>query len=118
MGWINDETRKRFQWPWTVSHTFVGLMWITYVWSVWIAKGIDPNDHGMWFGSISKAGYEAAGELDTTAVIENGEWERLVSMIFLHGGLVHLLFNTMAIVNLGKLLEAFSTQRRCLFALL
>ncbi|ARS37928.1 hypothetical protein CA264_17410 [Pontibacter actiniarum] len=35
-----------------------------------------------------------------------GEWWRLLTSMFLHGGLVHLLFNMVALVNIGTQLEA------------
>ncbi|WP_299758792.1 rhomboid family intramembrane serine protease [uncultured Pontibacter sp.] len=35
-----------------------------------------------------------------------GEWWRLFTSMFLHGGLLHLLFNMLALVNIGTQLEA------------
>ncbi|WP_089317944.1 rhomboid family intramembrane serine protease [Pontibacter ummariensis] len=35
----------------------------------------------------------------------SGEWWRLLTCTFLHGGILHLLFNTLALVSIGRQLE-------------
>ena len=41
-----------------------------------------------------------------------GEWWRLISPIFLHGGLVHIMFNSMMLLQLGPFVEAeYGTER-------
>jgi membrane associated rhomboid family serine protease len=40
------------------------------------------------------------------------EWWRLITPVFLHGGLLHLIFNSMVLVRLGPLVEEeFGTER-------
>ena len=39
------------------------------------------------------------------AVLQHGQWWRLVSSMFLHGGFLHLLFNGWALIQLGGLFE-------------
>lgn len=41
-----------------------------------------------------------------------GEWWRIVTPVFLHGGLLHFVFNSMALVQLGPLVEdEYGTER-------
>ncbi len=44
------------------------------------------------------------------------EWWRLLTSMFLHGGLLHLLFNMMALVNIGAQLEAMVGRTQFLLA--
>jgi rhomboid protease GluP len=45
-------------------------------------------------------------------VVAYGEWWRLVVPIFLHGGLLHFAFNSMALLQLGPMVEEeFGTER-------
>lgn len=41
------------------------------------------------------------GALSGTRVIENGEWYRLFTALFAHFGIIHLLFNSMALNAIG-----------------
>jgi rhomboid protease GluP len=44
--------------------------------------------------------------------IQLGEWWRIVTPVFLHGGLLHFVFNSMALVQLGPLVEEeYGTER-------
>lgn len=46
------------------------------------------------------------------AILVHDEWWRLITANFLHGGLLHLAFNTMSLFNLGPLAEEiFGTYR-------
>lgn len=47
------------------------------------------------------------GALIPVAVTEYGQWWRLLTAAFLHGGLMHLVFNLYALRGLGMLLEHF-----------
>ncbi len=50
-----------------------------------------------------------------TAIMENGEWWRLISSMFLHIGLLHLLMNMLAIFYLGTAVEKIYGSIRFLF---
>lgn len=42
----------------------------------------------------------------------SGEWFRLITPIFLHGGLLHIVFNSIVLLQLGPLVEAeYGTER-------
>lgn len=47
-----------------------------------------------------------------------GEWWRLLTSMFLHGGILHLLLNMMALVNIGMQLEALVGKTQFLLAYL
>lgn len=45
------------------------------------------------------------GAKHNNAIIFHGEYYRLVTSMFLHGGIVHLLFNMYALYILGDFIE-------------
>ena len=52
------------------------------------------------------------GAHDSVAILARGEWWRLVTACFLHAGVIHILFNGMALIQLGPLIEqAFGPAR-------
>lgn len=53
------------------------------------------------------------------SLILEGEWWRLIVPVFMHGGLLHLLFNSMALVQIGPLAEqAYGRSRLWLIYIL
>jgi membrane associated rhomboid family serine protease len=94
-------------------------MWIYYGWSLWVGHGLGSSGGGLWMsGGLSGFGYRVAGSLDTLEVLHRGQWERVIACIFLHGGLLHILMNSAAILQLGRVLEMFTTAGRCWLTLL
>jgi rhomboid protease GluP len=49
------------------------------------------------------------------AVLQQGQWWRLVTSMFLHGGFLHLFFNGWALVQLGGLFERWIGSGRLVF---
>jgi rhomboid protease GluP len=54
------------------------------------------------------------GAKDNIAIYQANQYYRFLTMMFLHGNLVHLLFNTFAIVQIGESVERMSDQNRFL----
>ncbi len=55
---------------------------------------------------------------DVSALVAQGEWWRLVSAIFIHIGIIHLLFNSYALMFIGPLLEELLGKERFLVSYL
>jgi rhomboid protease GluP len=55
------------------------------------------------------------GANNRTAVLQYGQWWRLATSMFLHGGFLHLLFNGWALIQLGGLFERWIGSGRLLF---
>lgn len=65
-----------------------------------------------FMGSIDGRVLRTLGAKLGPSILLQGEWWRLVTANFLHGGLMHLAFNGMSLFNLGPLAEnLFGTSR-------
>ena len=63
-------------------------------------------------GSIDGSVLLMLGGKFSPSILLHGEWWRLVTANFLHGGLMHIAFNTMSLFNLGRVAEeVFGTPR-------
>ena len=51
---------------------------------------------------------------DAALLVSQGQWWRLVSAIFVHIGVIHLLFNSYALIFIGPLLEELLGRERFL----
>jgi rhomboid protease GluP len=71
------------------------------------------NNGGSFWG-ISNIELYRLGGLWTPA-ITHGEWFRLVLPIFLHGGLLHIGFNMMVLLDIGPVVEEVYGSARYLF---
>lgn len=80
--------------------SFVAVYVAELVWTVAPADGLTPN-----IGTLV-----ALGALDHGAT-EGGEWWRMLTCAFLHGGLWHLLSNGIAMFMVGGLLEKLIGRR-------
>ncbi|MGJ8454637.1 rhomboid family intramembrane serine protease [Pseudothermotoga sp. U03pept] len=51
-------------------------------------------------------------------LVANGEWYRMVTAIFVHGGLLHLLFNSYALFYFGNIVESVYGVEKFIFVYL
>jgi membrane associated rhomboid family serine protease len=85
-----------------ITRILIALNVVGFLWEV--AAG----GSGMLFGSGNQAGMErvlAAGALIPAFVVQNGQWWRIVTGAFLHGGLIHIGVNMLSLWFLGQFIE-------------
>lgn len=63
-----------------------------------------------WFEVASMRPYVDFGANNLVATVGRGEWWRLVTAMFLHYGLLHLLFNMWALLQAGHLVERLASR--------
>jgi len=82
----------------------------------WMATAVDGGAGGLrilWgMGGIP---LYRLGDSFGPAIYEEHEWFRLVTAMFLHGGLIHIGFNMMALMQFGPALEELYGSARYLF---
>ena len=79
----------------TVTNFLILVNVIAYVWEV--ASGTRFDDNQSLY---------AHGALVGLAVTQDGQWWRIVTGAFLHGGLAHIALNMFALYQLGSFVEA------------
>ncbi len=68
--------------------------------------------NSSFLGGIDGQVLHLLGAKFSASIQNQGEWWRLITANFLHGGVLHLAFNTMSLYNLGPLAEEiFGTSR-------
>lgn len=85
--------------------------WVTYalvaanvaVWALMLAKGVDG------FGPSAELLFRWGG--NAASEVQKGQWWRMVTSTFLHGGLVHLLMNMVGLWSIGQLVERIYGHR-------
>ena len=87
-----------------VTYTVIGINFAVFI--IMIISGVDAMQPTV--ESLIKWG----GNLRSSAV--NGEWYRLFTNIFLHAGIIHLLFNMYALYYIGMFLEPMLSRWRFL----
>ena len=86
--------------PWA---SFAIALMLIAMYGVQIAFAVTPQARFIGFDTQSLF---ALGGLNPAAVFEQGQWYRLISAVLLHGGVLHLLFNLVAL-----LLAGFAAER-------
>jgi rhomboid protease GluP len=91
----------------TVNLAAYGLQLL--VWQRLVEGGLPPSLRDpAWIITLHAMG------ANVPVLVEAGEWWRLITMMFLHGGLVHLLFNSWALLAVGPLVEEVYGSRKML----
>lgn len=75
----------------------------------WVVVGLRG---GGWFDASPASLYAHGG--NAASAVQAGQWWRLLSATFLHGGLMHLLFNMFGLWVAGALLERIFGSRQFL----
>jgi len=87
------ETHRGPPAPTTVA--LLALLGVMFLAEVWLGGGLDPHPVALFrLGSLS------------AAAVRDGDWWRLGSYAFLHGGPLHLLFNAYALWILMRPIES------------
>lgn len=84
-----------------VTAALLGLLAAAFALVLLLAE--DPTTGALAPGVRSLAAF---GGLSHRAILEQGEWWRLASAVLLHGDVLHLLLNGVALAVVGKLLES------------
>jgi membrane associated rhomboid family serine protease len=71
-----------------------------YIWEISVAG---PGALSIWGGDLTRV--LLAGALFPYAVLHDGQWWRIVTSAFLHGGLMHLGVNMLSLWILGRFIE-------------
>jgi rhomboid protease GluP len=70
--------------------------------------------HTLW-GMSGAASYQLGASLPFGFMFQEHQWWRLVTAMFLHGGLLHIGFNMMTLMQIGPALEELYGSARYLF---
>jgi hypothetical protein len=89
----------------SLSMVFVSLIVAIYLATVVVS----PAERGLL--SPSNRILIQLGAMHPLGIRIGGEWWRLVNPIFLHGGLLHILFNAYVLANVGPLIESVLERR-------
>ena len=85
-----------------ITRVLIALNVVGFLWE------LSAGGSGMLFGSGDQAGIERvlnAAALVPAFVLQDGQWWRIVTGAFLHGGLIHIGVNMLSLWFLGRFIE-------------
>lgn len=104
--------------PGLVTGYMIGLCVLFFILEMMASLGAG-GAQGLWKSLVNVPGvilFDMGAR--STGAFFAGQWWRLFVPIFLHGGILHLLFNTMALVQVGPLAEQAYGRARFLLIFL
>jgi len=99
------ESRPPAALPLRGGKPFLTFALLAVLLAVFVAELVFPATPATGFWTPSVSTLVALGALAKPLVLGQGEWHRLLTAAFLHGGPVHLLFNGLALWMAGMVLE-------------
>jgi rhomboid protease GluP len=82
---------------------------------VTLTATIQASGQFSLFGGVDGHVLHRLGAMWPYDILVRGEWWRLVMPIFLHGGLMHILFNSWVLADIGRQVEEIYGSARYLF---
>ncbi|MCP3873844.1 MAG: rhomboid family intramembrane serine protease [Desulfobacteraceae bacterium] len=109
----NNKTHTSFFTPAIVLKTMIFINIFMFIVSlIFSGKGIDLNFHPLRFLSPSWKALKFLGASGTEPIIQLQTWWSLITANWLHGGILHIFINMMALRSVGPLIaEEFGTCR-------
>ncbi len=98
------------EFPVTYGLMIVNLMLFT----VTVVASVESGNFS-WMGDVDGRILLRLGAMYPPLIILKSEWWRLVMPIFLHGGLLHILFNCWVLADIGRMVEELYGSPRYLF---
>lgn len=83
------------------------LALLALIGAIYAGEVFYPAGLSQGFGDPSLDTLIAWGGMNGTLVLVKGEWFRIFTAALLHGGIVHLLMNALALYSAGRILEPF-----------
>lgn len=80
---------------------------LVVIWLLFLGENLYPAGGGGQFGDPSLLTLVAWGGMSHALVVAQGEWFRIFTAALLHGGVMHILFNSIGLFAAGRLLEPF-----------
>jgi rhomboid protease GluP len=99
--------------PVTTSLLIVNILMFGVTWMAMVAAGESIGLRILW-GMGGEASYRLGASFPYSIFIMH-QWYRLVTAMFLHGGLIHIGFNMMVLMDIGPVVEEVYGSARFLF---